>query len=103
MKAITKVEVALIAEKLKFVVTLDRFYNHIKQTQRKHTIVKFLWNVDTVWISFDNFINFEGIPLILMKFRVVMSFFFGWYWGALCKFWKFRDQSVILGGFGGSA
>lgn len=77
MKAITKVEIALIAEKLKFMVTLDRFYNHIKQTQRKDTVVKFLWKVDTFWISFDNFINLEGIPLILMKFKDEMSFFLG--------------------------
>lgn len=42
MKAITKVEIALIAEKLKFVATLDRFYNQIKQIQRKYTVVKFL-------------------------------------------------------------
>lgn len=77
MKAITKVEIALIAEKLKFMVTLDRFYNHIKQTQRKDIVVKFLWKVDTFWISFDNFINLEGIPLILMKFKDEMSFFLG--------------------------
>lgn len=88
MKAITKVEIALIAEKLKFVATLNRFYNQIKQIQRKYTVVKFLWNVDTFWISFDNFINFEGIPLILMKFKDEMSFFFWVILGALCKFLK---------------
>lgn len=85
MKAITKVEIALIAEKLKFVATLDRFYNQIKQIQRKYTVVKFLWNVDTFWISFDNFINFEGIPLILMKFKDEMSFFFLGYIGGFVQ------------------
>lgn len=58
MKAITKVEVALIAEKLKFVATLDRFYNHIKQTQ--------LSNSYEMWIQFEFHLT---ILLILKAFH----------------------------------